>query len=211
MAGTAWHARAAGRPTVPNLAHPIVMTIDAGSGSARALIWDRHGDLLALEQREGDYIPVPGRPDGVDLHTEDGWRKVAACVRGALAQAGIEAGDIAAVSATSQREGFVLYDEAGTEIWACPNADARGSREAMRLIEDGLAEQFYRRGGDWTSITAPARLRWIKANQPDVWDRMRHLTMLGDWVIQKLSGAFATDPSLGSSSGMFSLADRAWS
>src|SRR5262245_25819210 len=35
--------------------------------------------------------------------------------------------------------------------------------------------------------------------------------MLGDWILTKLSGGFVTDPSLGSSSGMFELAERDWS
>ena len=35
--------------------------------------------------------------------------------------------------------------------------------------------------------------------------------MLGDWVLTRLSGEFVTDPSLGSSSGMFELAERRWS
>lgn len=35
--------------------------------------------------------------------------------------------------------------------------------------------------------------------------------MLGDWILTRLSGEFVTDPSLGSSSGMFELADRDWS
>ena len=35
--------------------------------------------------------------------------------------------------------------------------------------------------------------------------------MIGDWVLAKLSGEFVTDPSLGSSSGMFDLARRDWS
>jgi autoinducer 2 (AI-2) kinase len=35
--------------------------------------------------------------------------------------------------------------------------------------------------------------------------------MLGDWILAKLSGEFVTDPSLGSSSGLFELAERDWS
>lgn len=37
------------------------------------------------------------------------------------------------------------------------------------------------------------------------------MTMLGDWVLQKLSGEYVTDPSLGSSSGLFDLGTRDWS
>ncbi len=190
---------------------PLVLTVDAGSGSCRALIFDATGHLLALAQEEWTYHAVPGAPGGFDFDTADGWRRVSGCIQGALASADVSGRDIAAVTAASMREGFVLYDESGDEIWACPNIDARAGTEAEELISEGLAETHYRRGGDWTSITAPARLRWIKRHQPDVWDRARHLTMLGDWVVRRLSGEFCTDPSLGSSSNLFDLATRTWS
>src|SRR5258707_13846790 len=35
--------------------------------------------------------------------------------------------------------------------------------------------------------------------------------MLADWITQRLTGEFVTDPSIGSSSGMFELARRSWS
>ncbi|HET7095476.1 MAG TPA: FGGY family carbohydrate kinase, partial [Thermomicrobiales bacterium] len=164
-----------------------------------------------MAQREWLYHPAPGTAGGYDFDTRVGWAQVGACVREALAKAQVAPAVVAAVTAASMREGFVLYDEDGREIWACPNIDARAGREATEMIAEGLAERQYRRGGDWTSITAPARLRWIRRHQPDVLDRARHLTMLGDWVIARLSGVFCTDPSLGSSSNLFDLTERAWS
>ncbi len=190
---------------------PLVLTVDAGSGSCRALVFDASGALLGLAQREWTYRPVAGAPGGFDFDTEDGWELVKTCVRGAVAAAAIDPAEIAAVSASSMREGFVLYDEDDRAIWACPNIDARAGHEAEEMIGEGLAEAHYRRGGDWTSITAPARLRWIRRHQPDVWARARRLTMLGDWVVARLSGVFCTDPSLGSSSNLFDLAARGWS
>ena len=105
----------------------------------------------------------------------------------------------------------MLYDAAGTEIWACPNVDARAGAEAEALIAEGVAERQYHRGGDWTSIVAPPRLRWIQRHEPAIWSQARHLTMLGDWVTYRLSGEWSTDPSLGSSSNLFALAARTWS
>jgi autoinducer 2 (AI-2) kinase len=35
--------------------------------------------------------------------------------------------------------------------------------------------------------------------------------MLADWITHRLTGEFVTDPSIGSSSGMFDLARRTWS
>jgi autoinducer 2 (AI-2) kinase len=188
-----------------------VVTVDAGSGSCRALVFDERAGLRGLIQQEWTYRPAPGAPGGLDFDTSDGWRQVCDCVQGALAQAGIDPGQVAAVTATSMREGFVLWDEAGNEIWGVPNVDARAGLEAAQLIADGLAEPIYRRGGDWTSLAASARLRWVERNDPDVFARAKHLTMLGDWVLTRLSGEYATDPSLGSSSGLFDLGSRDWS
>ncbi len=73
-----------------------------------------------------------------------------------------------AVSTTSFRGGLVLFDAAGRELWACPNGDARAGAEARELIDEGTAAALQARGGDWVSLTAPARLRWLRRHEPDL-------------------------------------------
>src|SRR4051794_26060417 len=46
---------------------PAVLTIDAGSGSCRALVFDAAGSLRGIAQREWTYHPVPGAPGGFDF------------------------------------------------------------------------------------------------------------------------------------------------
>ncbi len=60
------------------------------------------------------------------------------------------------------REGMVLYDAAGREIWACPNVDSRASAQADELVRSGDARRIFETGGDWVAITSPARFRWIR-------------------------------------------------
>lgn len=189
---------------------PVVIIVDAGSGSCRALAFDGAGRPLGLSQQEWAYEPS-GHPGGLDFDTDNNWSIVSGCIRGALDEAGVRPADVEAITATSMREGIVVYDENGKEIWAVPNMDARAGKEAEALISEGLAEPIYHRGGDWTSVAAASRLRWIEGHMPEVWEKASAMTMLGDWVLQKLSGEFVTDPSLGSSSGLFDLSLRAWS
>ncbi len=73
------------------------------------------------------------------------------------------------------------------------------------------ARQIFERGGDWVSITSPARFLWIREHEPEVFRAMAHVGMLSDWVLTRLTGRFATDPSCGSSSDLFDLAQRDWS
>ena len=45
---------------------------------------------------------------------------------------------------------------------------------------------------------------------PEIYRKIAHMNMLSDWVIYRLSGELITDPSIGSSSGVFDLRKRDW-
>ncbi|HEX6654964.1 MAG TPA: autoinducer-2 kinase [Candidatus Limnocylindria bacterium] len=188
-----------------------LLALDLGTGSCRAVLFDADGHQLAVGQREWSHASLPGVPGSQVFDTGRNWQLIGACVRDALASSGLEAGEIAAVSTTSMREGMVLYDEQGSEIWACPNVDSRAADEADELVRSGVARQLFETGGDWVPITAPARLRWIQRHQPEVFNAVAHLGMLSDWALYRLCGRFVTDPSAGSSSDLFDLRARTWS
>jgi autoinducer 2 (AI-2) kinase len=187
------------------------MALDLGTGSCRAVIFDQAGEPVSIAQREWTHPPLAGVPGSQVFDTARNWSLIAECVRDALSRSGIEASGIAAVSSTSMREGMVLYDAAGNELWACPNVDSRASEEAAELVASGRARQIFDRGGDWVSITAPARLLWIQRHEPELFARVAHLTMLSDWVLYRLTGRFVTEPSCGSSSDLFDLSTETWS
>jgi autoinducer-2 kinase len=188
-----------------------LLAVDVGTGSCRAAIFDENGNQLAIGQREYSHAELPGVPGSQVFDTETVWRLVCECIREALQRSSTSAGSIAAVSTSSMREGMVCYDAGGRELWACPNVDARAALETSELIESGMADTIFACSGDWVSITAPARLKWLARHEPDVFDAIAHVGMIGDWVLYRLSGTFVTDPSLGSSSGMFELGSRSWS
>ena len=187
------------------------LAIDLGTGSCRAIVFDEDGTQVAVGQREWRHEALPGYPGSQVFDTANGWRLICECIREALNKAAIAPSEISAVSSTSMREGMVLYDSAGDEIWACPNVDSRATAEADELVSSGAARRIFERGGDWVSITSPARFLWIRAHEPHIFDSIAHVGMLSDWVIYRLSGRFVTDPSSGSSSNLFDLRQRAWS
>jgi autoinducer 2 (AI-2) kinase len=189
----------------------LLLAIDAGTGSCRAVLFSASGAQVAIGQREYSHEELPGVPGSQVFDTDRNWRLICDCVHDALAAAGADASAVKAVSATSMREGIVLYDDAGQAIWACPNVDSRAVEEAAELVRSGAALEIYEHSGDWVSITSPARLLWLARHEPGVFGRIAHVGMLGDWILNRLCGEFVTDPSLGSSSGMFELAERTWS
>jgi autoinducer 2 (AI-2) kinase len=188
-----------------------LLAIDAGTGSCRAVLFTEQGRQVAHSLREWTHREPPDVPGGQDFAVAENWRLITSCIRNALREAGADGRDVIAVAATSMREGVVLYDAAGRELWACPNVDSRSAREAEELIREGAADQIYAEAGDWVSITTPARLRWLARHRPDILEAARGLGMLSDWITFRLAGVRVTEPSCGSSSGMFTLAERRWS
>jgi autoinducer 2 (AI-2) kinase len=189
----------------------LLLAIDAGTGSCRAVLFDADGVQVAIGQREYTHPELPGVPGSQVFDTDGNWRLICACVRDTLEASRARPEAIRAVSSTSMREGMVLYDARGREIWACPNVDSRAGEEAAELVRSGAAAEIYGHAGDWVAITAPARFRWIARHEPDVFGAIARVGMLGDWILTRLSQEFVTDPSLGSSSGMFELERRTWS
>ena len=193
------------------MANNYIAAIDAGTGSGRCVIFDLQGGQVSFATNEWSHAALPGAPGSQVFDTERNWALICKSIREALDRGKIKAEHIRAISATSMREGMVLYDAQGTEIWACPNVDSRARNEVSQLVKKGFARKIYFTGGDWLSITSPPRFLWIKNHQPEVYKKAAHMTMIGDWILYRLSGRFVTDPSLGSSSDLFDLSKRTWS
>jgi autoinducer-2 kinase len=187
-----------------------LLAVDAGTGSCRAVLFDDLARQVGVSLREWTHREPPGVPGGQDFDVATNWELITACIRDVLAAAGVRGAEVAAVATTSMREGIVLFDAAGQEIWACPNVDSRAGQEAAELVTSGQAEAIYAQAGDWVSITSPARLRWLGRHAPDVLARTASVGMLSDWITYRLCGVHVTEPSCGSSSGMFDLSARTW-
>jgi autoinducer 2 (AI-2) kinase len=86
---------------------PYLLAVDAGTGSCRALLFTVAGQQVAVSLREWTHHEPPGVPGGQDFDVEAGWRAISACIRDVLGSAGASGADVAAVAATSMREGIV--------------------------------------------------------------------------------------------------------
>ncbi len=189
-----------------------LLAIDAGTGSVRAVLFDADGNQLGCVQREWTHAQDPRYPGSMDFDCERNWALLCECTRGVLAETGVDPHDIAAVSSACMREGIVLYDRAGTEIWACANVDSRAADEVGRLkaISDGLEEELYRESGQTFALGALPRLLWVKDKLPDIYEKTAAVGMINDWILYRLSDSLRVEPSNGSTTGIFNLKTRRW-
>ena len=189
-----------------------LMAIDAGTGSVRAVLFDLEGNQVGCVQQEWAHLEDPRYPGSMDFDWTKNWQLTCGCIRGVLQEAAVDAKDIAAISTTCMREGIVLYDDQGQEIWACANVDARSVDEVGELIrmDPALEKELYLESGQTYALGALPRLLWVKNKQPDIYNKTARLSMFNDWLIYKLTGFMATEPSNGSTTGVFNLKARTW-
>jgi autoinducer 2 (AI-2) kinase len=187
-----------------------LLAIDAGTGSIRAVLFDTKGKQIAMSQREWRHLEEEGVANSMRFDFEANWPLVTACIQEAIK--GVDAKDILALSATSMREGIVLYDAEGRELWGVANVDARAADEVRYLREKypGIEAEFYAKSGQTFALGALPRLLWLKNNRPKIYEKVASISMIGDWILAKLSGKIAVDPSNGGTTGIFSLSSRKW-
>ena len=85
-----------------------VMSIDQGTTSTRCILFDQAGRLVSVAQREHQqHYPKPG---WVEHDAMEIWRNLEHIAPEALARAGVDASQVAALGIANQRETTILWD-----------------------------------------------------------------------------------------------------
>src|SRR4051794_40813259 len=88
----------------------MILALDQGTTSSRAILFDREGAIVGMAQEEHpQHYPVPG---WVEHDPEAIWTTQRETARRVLAEAGVGAGEVAAVGITNQRETTLLWERA---------------------------------------------------------------------------------------------------
>ncbi len=189
-----------------------LMTIDAGTGSIRAVIFDTFGKQISIGQIEWEHLPEENVPNSMNFDYKKNWLLIVKCIKKALKVATLTGKDIVAVTASSMREGIVLYDKNGKEIFAVANVDARAYKEVKYLHKNypKLESKYYKQSGQTFALGALPRILWVKNNRPKIYNKIKYISMISDWILAKLSGIICSDPSNAGTSGIYSLKNRDW-
>jgi glycerol kinase len=194
-----------------------VLALDQGTTSSRAILFDRQARPVARAQRElRQFYPQPG---WVEHDPEEIWTSQLAVAREALAQAGAQAEDIAALGLTNQRETAVAWERATGRplyraiVWQC----RRTAPLCDRLRADGLADTVRNKTGlVLDPYFSGSKFRWLLDNVPGLQTGARAgrvaFGTIDSWLIANLTRGkvHATDASNASRTMLFNLRDLTW-
>jgi sugar (pentulose or hexulose) kinase len=190
-----------------------IVTLDAGTGSGRCVVFDPQGRVLAKSQESFVYrtFTDPDLPmlRGFDLDADRFWAALARCAGEAIGA--LPPGTrIRGVIATSQREGCVFLDRAGSVLYAGPNLDARAAIEGMEAQNAFGPGRLHAITGHAPPYIFPlARYLWFRKHHDA--SQVASLLMLNDWIGYQLCGARVVEESNACESMLFDVTARAWS
>lgn len=193
----------------------LILVLDEGTTSTRAMLFAPDGDMLASAQRElTQFYPEPGF---VEHDAREIWDRTLACAQDVVAQIG-GTERIAAIGITNQRETVVAWDRVSGEplaraiVWQ----DRRTADQCRRLKEEGHEADVQARSGllldPYFSAT---KMRWLIDNVPAVAEAAENGRLafgtVESWLVFNLAeGTHITDASNASRTLLLPLEGGGW-
>ena len=194
-----------------------ILSLDQGTTSSRAIVFDREGRVVSVAQREFRQIfPQPG---WVEHDAGEIWDTQRAVMQEALARSGLQASDLAAVGITNQRETTVLWDRRTGEpvapaiVWQ----DRRTAGRCEHLRREGHAGRIQRRTGlVLDAYFSATKLQWLLDTVPGARARAEAGELafgtVDSWLVWRLTGGrvHVTDPSNAARTLLMDLRTLQW-
>ena len=171
-----------------------LVAVDVGTGSARAGVFDRQGNVLGRSS-----FPISMKVTGghfAEHDSEDIWKAVCRAVKGARDEAGIAPADVAALGFDATCS-LVVRDADGRPLSVAQGGEPGWDTIAWldhRAIEE--AEALSALGGDIArhsgNTISPEmqlpKLMWLKRRLPEIWQRAGMIFDLADFLGWRASG-----------------------
>lgn len=187
------------------------LTYDIGTTSLKTALVSEDGRLLALHTEE--YQLLTPQPGWAEMPAEAYWSAAVSGTRAVLASSGTRPSEIRGIGFASQGETFVPLDVGGSAqanaiVWL----DQRGQGIADEWAGEWLTEEAFRLTTGYPRIMCeltPFKIAWWRRERVESASTRRYV-FLPDYLISRMTGAYATDYSIALMSGMFDLRAQAW-
>ena len=183
--------------------------IDLGTSSVKMLLVSADGSIEKSVSRE---YPISYPQSGWSEQNPTDWYN--ATIDGLYELLdGCDKDTVKGISFGGQMHGLVMLDEKGNVlrpsiIWC----DQRTARECDEITERVGRERLIEITANpaLTGFTA-SKILWVRNNEPEIYEKCRHILLPKDYIRYKLTGAFATDVSDASGMQLLDIAKRDFS
>jgi gluconokinase len=192
---------------------PFVLSIDIGSSSLRAAVFDSHANLIKDSLASIPYSFKFTQEGGATIDPDEMFGRFAAAVDQVLAQIAPEiTSNLAGVATSSLAANLLGVDEKGNAITPVYTyADTRSFREVEELAAEIDATKLHARTGArlHASYWAP-QLLWLSKDQTDAFSKVKQWITLHEYFLLNLFGRAICSYSMASWTGLLDQPQMCW-
>lgn len=197
------------------MSSPLVLTLDIGTSSTRAMLFD-----AAARPLDGHVVQLPYRVQttadgGAEFDADELFTAVVSVIDQLLAQAGPLAEQIGAVAADTMVTNCFGLDAAGRPVTpALTYADTRAANAAGKLRREvgpeGAAQIHNRTGCLIHASYLPARFNWLAEARPEWLATSARWASVGEYIYWRLFGEWRVSYSVAAWSGLLNRHSLTW-
>lgn len=184
----------------------LILSIDLGTSNLKCAVFDLNGK--EIDQESIEYNLYTPENDIVENDAELYWDNLVSIMRNVTNRLGEKAKKITVIVTCSQGETIVPIDKNGKPLRnAIVWIDTRSTKEAEDIRNNFDIDYLYTKTGysDVDPSLPATRILWIKKNQKDIFDKTYKFLLLEDFIVFKLTGKFAGEASVYSSSYYYDI------
>ena len=186
-----------------------ILGIDCGTQSTKVVVFDFEGKVITSAK---ENIPIKRmRSDWAEQNAEDWWNSLCSALR--LVTNDIDRKKIVGLALAYQRETFVPVDLKFNPLrpaflWM----DQRATKEALEVRKVMSDSQFSSITGKFLNPTPSImKIKWIKNNEPNIWERIHKILTVGAYINYKLTDKLIDSAAGTDTTGLFNIRTGKWS
>ena len=188
-----------------------ILGVDIGTSGTKTVLFSEDGKAVASSTYEYPlYTPQNGYAEQDPL---DWWNASVNGIKDVIAASEVNAEDIKGIGLSGQMHGLVMLDAENRPIrksiiWC----DQRTAKEVVEITDKVGAERLIDITANpaITGFTA-AKIMWVKNNEPQNYEKCRHILLPKDYIRFMLTGEYATEVSDASGMQLLDIPNRCWS
>lgn len=171
---------------------------DIGSSSIKAALVhaDSNEQVAVVQSPESEMEILSPHPSWAEQHPETWWNQVCLATKKLLQKTGVSPSEIKGIGIAYQMHGLVLIDKnqevlRPSIIWCDSRAVEIGNLAFAEIGEKKCLSHLLNSPGNFTA----SKLKWVKDNEPEVFEKIHQVMLPGDYIAMKLTGEVMTTPS----------------
>lgn len=173
----------------------LLLGYDVGSSSIKASIVDSStGATVGVAQHPEQELGMISHQAGwAEQDPAMWWDCICKATQKLLQQTGAKPEDIGAIGIAYQMHGLVVVDDQQevlrpSIIWCDSRAVSIGDEAFDAIGSEQSLQHLLNSPGNFTA----SKLKWVKDNEPELYDKIAHIMLPGDYIAMKLTGEVNT-------------------